>query len=466
MNYIPEMKFKLLNLFIFYTITSSAQTTQKDTLLKKAYQSATVNTLFEDSDNVALNKYAESNLSENLSQEFFKRQTLRQASQYISKLQYTEAAKLYESILKNGGSQELVENLGDMYYFDLDMEKSCALYEKMYKQDADKMSASALYKYYLALEGTGRYNKADKVLGLFKKKDKLEITLKIYNTKNRINSRRRLTEILAQKPLFSVHNLDFNNQYSDFSPVLYNENQFIFSSSNSEKGYQDLYVLELDKELKNVIQSKKLPENINSPYHETAATLSADCKTMYFTRGNLVHGLNTRINKLKLFKSVNVNGQWSTPTQVSFSSDYYSVGHPALSPDGKKLYFASDMPGSLGASDIFVVDIYDDGSYSKPKNLGPKINTQGDEQFPYVTETKLYFSSNGHAGLGGVDIFEIPLNDTSGFAQLKNLGQPINSDEDDFSLIINETEQKGFFSSNRRGGQGGDDIYSFELIKP
>lgn len=456
------MKFKISTLFVFYTIFSFSQKVESDTLIKNSYQSATVNTLFEDSEQNSYDKSTATSLREDLSQAFFKRQTLKQANQYIAKLQYAEAAKLYESVLKNGGSEELIENLGDMYYFDLDMEKSSALYEKLYKQDVDEMSASALYKYYLALEGTGRYNKADKVLGLFKKKDRQEITLKIYNASNRINHSTRLKEILAQKPVFSIHNLDFNNQYSDFSPVLFKKNQLIFSSSNSEKGYQDLYVLQLDKELKNVIKSKKLPENINSQYHETAATLSADGKTMYFTRGNLVHGLNTRINKLKLFKCVDVNGQWSTPTQVSFSSDDYSVGHPALSPDGKKLYFASDMPGSLGVSDIFVVDIYDDGSYSKPKNLGPKINTQGDEQFPYVTETKLYFSSNGHVGLGGVDIFEIPLDDTYGFAQLKNLGQPINSDEDDFSLIINETSQKGFFSSNRRGGKGGDDIYFFE----
>lgn len=459
------MRLNLASLFIFFTLSLFSQQAIRDSLVKNVYQSPTVKTQFEDSGESSYEKSTAITFSESLSKDFYKRQTIRQAGKYISKLQYKEAATLFESISSSDDSDYLVEKVGDMYYFDLDMKKSAAQYEKLYKEDANNMSANALYKYYLALKGAGKHHKAFKVFGAYKKKAEVEGKRRINSSSLRSNVRLKVKDILAQKPLFSVRNLDFNNKYSDFSPILLNKNQLMFSSSATKKGYHDFFVKTMDKDLTNVLESKKMPNHINSKYHETAATLSSDGKTMYFTRGNLVHGINTTANNLKLFKSINIDGEWSAPEQVSFSSDYYSVGHPALSPNGEKLYFASNMPGSLGASDIFVVNINDDGSYSKPKNLGPKINTTGDEQFPFVTETKLYFSSNGHVGLGGIDIFEIPLSDTFGFTELKNLGSPINSDEDDFSFIIDEDTQKGFFSSNRRGGKGGDDVYAFESIR-
>jgi len=150
---------------------------------------------------------------------------------------------------------------------------------------------------------------------------------------------------------------------------------------------------------------------------------------------------------------------------VPFNSDAYSTGHPALGKDGKKLYFVSDMPGSMGATDIFVVDILEDGQYSTPKNLGPEINTEQKEMFPFVTDDKLYFSSNGHTGIGGLDIYEAGLDGENGFSKVKNLGKPLNSNRDDFSFIVNPATKNGFFASNREGGKGFDDIYSFKHLR-
>jgi len=150
--------------------------------------------------------------------------------------------------------------------------------------------------------------------------------------------------------------------------------------------------------------------------------------------------------------------------ELPFNGETYSIGQPAVSPDGKKLYFVSDMPGSIGATDIFVVDILDNGTYTEPKNLGPKINTSAREMFPYITETTLYFASDGHQGLGGLDVFE-SLIESDIFMEPTNLGKPLNSSMDDFGYIVDEDSKKGFVCSNRKSGKGDDDIYSFERLE-
>ncbi|WP_427873378.1 OmpA family protein [Flavobacterium sp. MMS24-S5] len=147
--------------------------------------------------------------------------------------------------------------------------------------------------------------------------------------------------------------------------------------------------------------------------------------------------------------------------ELPFNSDGYSVGQPSVSKDGKKLYFVSDMPGTIGSTDIFMVDILGNNQFSQPKNLGEKINTTGREMFPYITDQALYFSSDGFLGLGGLDVFESRINDGA-FDTPANLGAPLNSNRDDFGYIVNEATNKGFVCSNRKTGKGDDDIYSFE----
>ena len=149
--------------------------------------------------------------------------------------------------------------------------------------------------------------------------------------------------------------------------------------------------------------------------------------------------------------------------ELPFNNDDYSVAHPTLSSDGKTLYFSSDMPGSLGASDIFKVSINADGSFGEPENLGPQVNTESRETFPYVLDDVLYFSSDGHPGLGGLDVFAVKLDGSSN--EVINLGKPLNSMQDDFSFIVN-VKGKGYFASNREGGQGSDDIYGFVETEP
>jgi outer membrane protein OmpA-like peptidoglycan-associated protein len=189
-----------------------------------------------------------------------------------------------------------------------------------------------------------------------------------------------------------------------------------------------------------------------------------------FTRNNFKEGDFARdssgVSRLMIFRSFLSNGFWSTPEELPFSSDDYSVAHPSLNEDGSRLYFASDMPGSMGNSDIFYVDILGDSTYGNPINLGPQINTEARETFPFISASGLlYFSSDGHPGLGGLDIYAAKrLED--GSIKVLNVGKPINSEMDDFALIINEEDRSGYFTSNRQGGQGSDDIYGFRENKP
>lgn len=187
---------------------------------------------------------------------------------------------------------------------------------------------------------------------------------------------------------------------------------------------------------------------------------------MYFTRNNFLDGKrgkdDQKITLLKLYKADFDNGKWTNIIELPFSSNQYSTAHPALSIDEKKLYFASDMPGSLGQSDLYSVTINNDGSFGKPENLGATINTEGRETFPFISEdNELYFTSDGRSGLGGLDVFVSKINSDETFTTVQNVGAPINGKRDDFAFIINSKNRNGFFSSNREGGNGNDDIYGF-----
>lgn len=219
----------------------------------------------------------------------------------------------------------------------------------------------------------------------------------------------------------------------------------------------DLYTANMndDGQLSNIVL---FPGAINSDTHESSATFSQDGMTMYFDRTNekrVKDDNDERVAHISIYRAENVNGNWTNIERVPFSSDEYSTEHPSLSPDGTQLYFASDMPGSVGSFDIYVVDVNEDGTFGTPRNLGSNVNTENREQFPFISgDGVLYFSSNGHPGFGNMDIYS-----TEGdFSEVRNLGTSINSPFDDFAYTKREGEEEGFFASNRRGT---DNLYTF-----
>ncbi len=407
---------------------------------------------------------------------------IQKADQYFEKMWYAEAADLYEEALKKGKenySFDIIQKAGDAHYFNTNMEKAFHWYNLLYKNYKDEMSADNIFKYAHSLKGTGKYARSKRLMRLYNRKMKKGDFAKITDTAVQTRNEVVLDKILGTEEKLDIHNLSINSKYSEFSPMFLDSNQVVFASSAdssffttrrykwNNQPFLDLYVAKMNEESQDLRNAVKYSKKINTKYHEASVTFSPDNSTMYFTRNNYGKKLKrdkNGVNHLKIYMSKKVDGDWIEAVEVPFNSDDYSTGHPALSPDGKQLYFVSDMPGSIGQTDIFVVDVLGDGNFSEPRNLGPTINTERKEMFPFINSNKLYFSSDGHVGLGGLDVYEATYNEEEGFGEATNLGKPINSNKDDFSYIINEETQEGFFASNRPGGKGDDDIYSFKRL--
>lgn len=411
----------------------------------------------------------------------YRAKLIDRADNYFDKMWYSEAAVLYEEALTNGDknySYEIIQKAADSYYFNTEMEKAYEWYNVLYEQYGKEMSADNVFKYAHSLKGTGKYARSKKLMRLYKKKMENGEVSSLEDTRPLPNEV-LLDNILNSGGDYEIKNLAINTEYSDFSPMFLDSSQVVFASAKdssflntrrykwNDQPYLDLYVAKINEESKDLKDAIKFSKKINTKYHEASVTFSPNNKTMYFTRNN--YGKKLRrdkngVNNLKIYMSHKVGDDWIDAVEVPFNSDEYSTGHPALSPDGKQLYFVSDMPGSIGQTDIFVVDVLENNTFSEPRNLGPGINTERKEMFPFINDQKLYFSSDGHTGLGGLDVYEVSYTEEEGFEEVKNLGQPINSNRDDFSYIVNEGDQKGYFASNRSKGKGDDDIYSFERL--
>ena len=262
----------------------------------------------------------------------------------------------------------------------------------------------------------------------------------------------------------------FNSRRSDFAPMFLGEDfdQVYFSSSTekalgkNKSGITGTKNCDLFFSKKNERGAWQKPEpiegDVNTEDDEGVISFSPDGTTMYLTKARREPNADTSV---EIYTSTRTGAQWSAPQKYEITADTLSAfGHPAVSPDGEFLYFVSDMPGGYGGKDIWRISLTEkEGTL---ENLGVQINTPGDEMFPYIRSNgDLYFSSDGHPGMGGLDIFKARMND-SGFWQIENMKAPINSQADDFGITFGE-EESGFFSSNRGDGRGYDNIYSFEL---
>ncbi|UMB59395.1 OmpA family protein [Lutibacter sp. A80] len=405
----------------------------------------------------------------------FAQEKYKIADSFFEKMQYLEAAKEYKAAIDNGdNSKDVFQKIGDAYYFNTNMESANKWYGKLITLYKEALNAEYFFRYSKSFQGIGKYGAAKKWMKVFEEK----------SNKNQLNKTANLQAnsevILDQEQQFILSNLSINTVFSDFGPMYYNDKlvyaSAIDSTYNKTSNYKikkplffNLYLGDIDYKNTDVTMVKDFSKVLNSKYHEATLSFSSDFKKVYYTRNNYngsgVDGV--KINRLKLYSATLVEGvdgkkDWQNIKELPFNSEEYSVGHPALSADGTKLYFVSDMPGSIGETDIFVVDILKDDVYSKPRNLGTKINTSGKEMFPFITKNKLYFASDGHNGLGGLDVFESNYNTV--FEAAINLGAPLNSVLDDFGYIVNEETNNGFVCSNRNSGKGDDDIYFFERI--
>lgn len=288
----------------------------------------------------------------------------------------------------------------------------------------------------------------------------------------------KLSDLQKDEGRYKIVNLDVNTASQDFGTSYYNEKVVFASTREGVKSikrsynwnnlpYLDLFVSERNGEqLENPVQLNK---KLNNKMHEGPASFNKDGSVMAFTRNNYENKSSDGSIKLQIFFiSKNENGKWLPEESFRLNNKEYSVGHPCLSKDGKTMYFASDMPGGFGGVDIYRIVKNTDGTWAEPRNLGASVNTESNELFPFYQEEQgiLFFASNGHIGLGGLDIFVANDLGEGDFLKIINAGFPLNGMGDDFALILDETMKKGYFSSNRAGGKGDDDIYAFDLLMP
>ncbi len=270
----------------------------------------------------------------------------------------------------------------------------------------------------------------------------------------------------AQEIQYSIKNISSNTEHKDFGVNFYGKKKAVLASSQGN-ALLDLMIGDIQKD-GDIINRKEFSNEINTKFHESNAVFTKDLQTVYFTRSNYLNRKITESKKgvilNKLYRAqVGEKGKWVNIKKLPFNRANYQAGHPALNKAEDKLYFTSDMPGSKGLTDIYVVDIYADGSIGNPKNLGEVVNTSKKEMFPYIDENDvLYFSSDGFENnIGGLDIYATKLKKDGTYYKPINLGGTINSPKDDFSFVKLSDSNTGYFASNRDEGKGDDDIYSF-----
>lgn len=394
------------------------------------------------------------------------------ADKKYDKFAYIDAIEIYERVANKGyESPDIYKKLGNAYYFNAELDKAAQWYGKLMDLNQE-VEPEYYFRYSQSLKSLGEYTKANEMLAKFNQSKADDSRGQKYEaTKNYL-------EIIEENSgRYSVENAGaINSKYSDYGAAFFGE-ELIFASARDTGGifnrkhkwtnqsFTNLYQSKINGD-GNLEEAEKFSKSTNSKFHESTPVFTKDGKTMYFTRNNYVDGKKGRSGEkvmlLKILKATFIDDKWQNVVELPFNSNEYSTAHPALSPDDKTLYFASDMPGTLGMSDLYKVSINGD-SYGEPENLGPVINTEARETFPFMSdENELYFASDGQLGLGGLDIFVSKMEEDGTFKEIHNVGAPVNGKDDDFALLIDTQTKYGFFTSNREGGQGYDDIYKFK----
>ncbi|WP_347053701.1 OmpA family protein [Flavobacterium olei] len=402
---------------------------------------------------------------------------LQKANNLYDKLAFAEAGKLYQELVDSGNtSTEVYTKLGDSYYYNAEYAKAAQSYSKLMEASANNVPPEYYFRYAQALNSTGKRSEAAAVMRTYYAK----------NQKNDLNENwvpeKFHNQMKLQSGRYTIVPVGINSPFSDFGTAFNGEDKIIYASAKdtgiiikrihkwTDKSFLKLYTADVTSngELQN---SKKLKGEINTKYHQSTPAITKDGKTMFFTRNNYTDGKLKRdnvskISYLKIYTASNVDGVWKNIKElpVPVNSENFSSAHPALSPDETELYFVSDRNNKFGNSDLYVVNLNHDRTIGNNlRKLGDEINTLGGETFPFIDDSNiLYFSSDGHPGLGGLDVFAAK-KDKNGVYQIVNLGDGVNSENDDFAYVINNRAKKGYFSSNRGGN---DDIYGFTENSP
>ena len=397
----------------------------------------------------------------------------KKADKHFNKYEFVEAAEDYLKLATNGkGDTYVYSQLAESYYNVFNTVEAEKWYAKALETSSDP---EMVYNYSQMLKANGDYEESNVQLAKFssmRPADNRAIAFR--------ENPNYLPKILEKGKKFNIQGLAINSEVSDFGGNLQNGKLYITSARSGKRktyGWNEEPFLDIYTAIANEDGSFQMPsiieDNINTKYHEGTVSFSPDGNTMYFSRESFYEKVYERdpstkykISVLHLYKSINQEGQWSEAEPLSVNGDNYSVKNPSVSADGSTLYFASDKADGYGNFDIYSAAIDENGSVGEATNLGQKLNTEGQEMFPFIsTSNTLYFSSNGHLGLGGLDVFFAKIVDGK-VGPVRNIGIPVNGNADDFAFSINEETEEGFVSSNREGGMGSDDIYAIKKLQP
>tara|TARA_R110000868_G_scaffold15629_14_gene71077 strand:- start:1678 stop:3558 length:1881 start_codon:yes stop_codon:yes gene_type:complete len=394
----------------------------------------------------------------------------KRADTLFNKFSFVKAAEVYRELIdKNYNRDYATRQLADCYAFLRDPRNASRYYKTVVEQE--NVPIEYYYKYAQSLRGIKKYD--DSQIWLERYKDSGGVV----NANDFSKDINFITSVFGAKQQYFLDRVYFNTKYSDFGA--FEKDSIIYFTSARDEGvgvkrlygwneqpFLDVYTTEVGSK-KNVDHTGKLKGDVNSIYHDGPLTITKNGKTMYFSRNNFNEDIESKDRKgltnMKIYRATLVDGKWTNIEDLPINGDAFSTQHPALNNDDTKLYFASDRPGTKGGSDIWTVDIRPDGLLSNIQNIGDVINTESAEGFPFLNnEGVLFFSSDGHTGLGLLDIFAtIKGEDDASIIDVINLGVPVNSNKDDFSFSMNPNGITGYFASNRNGGRGSDDIYAF-----
>lgn len=396
---------------------------------------------------------------------------LKEAEKHYNNYEFSAAARIYETYLKEHDDKAAMLHLADCYR----QMNQHALSEQWYARAINTPQAKPEDKlnYAGVLRENGKCSEAEKMYA-----DYLAAVPGDASAMNQKKSCESYNELLRPDPFFDVSEFPLGFSGSCFSPARIGNDLLVcaetpstekdlVNSSWTGNGFLDLYLVNNEK------KATPLPGTVNSALHEGPASLSPLGNVLYFTRSEMREGkaskASDRDNHLEICTADLMNGEWTNVKSLSFNSPDYSCGHPALSGNGTRLYFISDMPGGYGGTDIYYSDFVN-GTWSKPVNAGEGINTKGDEMFPTIRQIvpgtdELYFSTEGLVGAGGLDIYYCRVN-SGNFSACKRMPFPFNSNNDDFGIIFDAKGKSGYFSSNRGSENGTDRIYSFRRKDP
>ena len=397
----------------------------------------------------------------------------QKADKHFAKFEFIEAIADYTKLADKGSA--------DAYVYGRLAE---ANYNIFNTTEAEKWFAKALetsqepemiFKYSEMLKANGKYEASNTQMKKFAAMRPADVRATMF-----MANPDYLPKILDRGKKFNVQNLAVNSAVSDFGGTLQDGKLYIASARNdarknygwNEQPFLDMYSFTAAED-GSYQNETMLGDKMNTKYHEGLTSFSPDGNTVYFSRESFFENIyekneesNTKYSVLHLFTATKSGDKFSNIEALTINSKNYSIKNPSVSRDGKTLYFASDMPGGFGNFDIYKASIDGNGQVGTPVNLGQKVNTESQEMFPYISDNNtLYFSSIGHLGLGGMDVFYTKEIDGK-MAPIRNVGIPVNSNGDDFAFSINEESGEGFVSSNREGGKGSDDIYAIKKIQP